>query len=1358
MSMALRLPYSILLLSLIVIFPLAAVATQVDLTFGSPVLSLLDELIETNRQDSSLKGVKSNGVQVFSEQLFVFVEGILRTADKPLSENAIEERRNITISRLLAPIDFGNGSSINDVAAGLELVDFISIRDSTPVLSSILVTNERLSLGPGMFCLNNSQCASSRKDDRTASTVCTELNGNGPQCNNDVALGNLRWLFVVLSIIFVIAILRYVYNHRKNIAFMDIGLTKVPRQEKPNRETQTIINTLASQCASAETLLFNAVKIDRMIKRQEKLLTIEARREYRLFRLVAEYFAGVTASMVILTHDFLHQQQLGVVLDADDDKPCLRALQIKILQYVAERIHLALASDPYTEASLTRIVEAYIILKKISANLCFVGLIADEEAEFNFEERNICVDESFYDLSTNLPDLGQICIASEDAESEQTEYKVIPASLYLKQAGTKKTKTYSLFERGVVHDDGYAFYYNFIDSGSEGNPIQSFVRYFWEASILEHIEMVDSWVKDEDELTAFVNKEEKERMARIKETIGAEISDDNQSVYFVPKDTTVHNVKSLLKQGLSVAGQPNMPFVMEEAYDGGFNARSKFSDYFPNAARWPRFYTLIFVLLPISIFSSMLSKINKGSAAIDKDGNPEFKARIAGFGRSFLGVPAYYFLDGFIPTVEDLVFSNDSEVPRILNSLSDTNPFNTVEGNLFISNNDTQRMFEVDFDGDKGREPDIFVGEIQAGILAQADSQSLQDVRDRQSMQKIITPILYSCMHTGAYFLAILPITMCRESLEIINLYLPIGKIFPIGLSRDLHISIGTASLSFVFLGASIFVVMLLNSMGIYTPFSGFSGDPNTPQFNDFSKNVLFLRQVLLPLLPFLFVLKNVRKGPSKFLKSIAPKFIHKWYFEINYVAHLLISVFALLMLVIYRPQVFYWVGGSWSFTYLGNKFIRLVRTRRAYIHDSQFISYIVEDRRELTKQRFDVLRLQLKVSKDFPKTSRGQAVWVTVPSLDLFSHPFTLAKGPSEDDNTITLHIGIQYMPGDDIVFLEKPDSPRSTSLTMNTIKRKFKFTAELPRGWYAREDPETEEIYYYNPILNKSQWERPHESREQSRNWNRLTGRWSLKAAKRAILDVESEFQIMENNVRGTAVTKQTTWTQKLANLAERLAKMDPETGKNASRDYPVYVSSPVGNSLESCLDPALAGSIVVTTNHGLPAAESCVRSLLSQAKPKRLHFFMVIVRQANEALYILEMLRDSVCKGVVEKKIDISCLNQQHSHVIDWLGVYVFLSHREIEDINEDRELLFRSVKKTKVRIPQEEEDLINEWMKSRILPGKAHFHRAFSRIRELVLLSTGNDKITVGYCGSASVAKQISKAVQPIPNMKFTGEYI
>lgn len=1301
-------------------------------------------------------------------------------------------------------------------------------------LAATSVSFPQLPRAPGTFCASNQQCIGNRNQNRRGPLVerdCERLgldDGEGnlqlPTCNDYVASFNLRWLLFFIMASYVILILWAMYWTIPAITKKLLGKGKGKggsRGGEPEMspQDQVLINTLASQCAATENILLMATDFVKQAKGMQSVLSVEAKRESKIMIYVCEYFQVLASVLVALTHDYLHKKTFieGEAMNIED--ATTRALQIEVLNYIRARIQLAMNSDSMTDKSLIRLAEALAIMQKVTESLTFVGFTIDRQFEdslgtlrtpkVEFTEDSFFLGGIWKQIN-NTPGMEQyenspVCITINGADTKGLQR--VGASLYLNNV-QKDCKNYSKAKLTTQETVGKALSFSSVNSGERGEGSQDFIRSFWGPEISALQAESKQWVSNEGALESWLDQQRllreqaaqpvvtqasgvegkgrrRRRRRRQKENQEEDVDDKTeiteateateQSGWTVdPSNNFVFNVKSVAAHGLGIAGKPSIPFDKpnEKVIKKGNRVWNFVEYYFPNFAAAPKFYTFFFIIMPIVIIIPWMTKIGKGAQAVDIDGNVAFKARAAGFGTSYLGVPGYYFLDARVPEAGELEgpqspdFLIDPLAEERLNralpqNVGEYDPFDQ-DGAIFVSNVNALAFFENDWDGSSARRPDEFLGELQGGILAQENNDQLDSIRNMQKSLEVSTMFVYGLMHIGAYFFGMVPLTLIRESLEILARRFPIVRsVYPLSQWRELHMTMGLSAILFVVFGATVFLITQLVAIQKDTPFVGLGGDPNIPVFFNFTDNVLYIRQVLLPAVPLLLLMKYASRGPPRIVRLYAPRFITMNYWEICYFLHYFTALTAIIVLVIYRAQVFYWMGTTWGIVWGGNIIVRILRTRKTTIRKADLISYTVEDSRNNAKKRSDVLRITLNVPSSFPSSARGQACWITCPEIDLIAHPFTLAKTPDENEQTIMFHIAVKYLPGDDIIEGAKPTNKPAKAETAVVASD----PNALPPGWKAAVDPSSGQTYYYNSAAQKTTWTCPTETAgDKMFNTVRgITSRFSanfVRGGSSALWKLDADLAEDAGNARNFVVRERATWTQKFAALARYLQNLEPHLRANTMKNHPIYVSAPLGTSMDEAIKPSVPGSMIITTQNGLPAAESCVRWLLTQPRKNRpvFFFFVSVIREVNDAVAVLEMLREAIAEAVVKGYLNIDGVNGKHAHMLDWLCCNINVTRRKASQIMGDRNMLMRSLNPPKAQIDETRLAIIDEFIANRVNPGRLQFDRFLVRSQQMVLKRTGDNKLVVAYCGSGKVATSLRSACRKMKNVHFDGEYI
>eukprot|EP00924_Labyrinthula_sp_SR-Ha-C_P009099 augustus_masked-scaffold_2-processed-gene-12.21-mRNA-1 protein AED:1.00 eAED:1.00 QI:0/-1/0/0/-1/1/1/0/1417 len=1395
---------------------LNTVNNNIDLN-DAGVIELAIELGQVIQDNENNAGLDANGNQVLGPQCALFFEGPLRfgltfgniaVVDGVVVLDAVGEGIIARLDREFAVfnnVQFTNDANNPQLEVAVANNDFnnnaVAEDDNLANFAAILVVEDALNHSPSVFCTSDAQCLGQRQDNPlfqgAAQRNCENLENGGqeiPKCNTFVAFFTLRWLGFVFVVVYIVLLLWAIYFGypwlKKKMAGGSGGRSGSRGKAVFDSNQQVIVNTMAQQCASAENLLYQATDMLKQAKNIQSIVAVEARREAKIIILACEYFQAMSAVLVSLTHQSLHEKA-WTPNEYNADHASVRAMQLEVLNYVRNRLNLALMADSFTPKSLARVAEAYVVLRKVSENLIMVGFSSDLDVDGSLGMlRTPIVElrENAFKLQGNAGN-GEIAIA---IEPENPDIPVVSANDYLAQ-NQREGADYDPRLGTVTGSKGPFFNYDMINGGG-GEAMQNFIRTFWGDEIGALQAEATSWIGNDGRLEEWLDKERLERESRAAPMVrrgakkkrkknkkknkkkykdadetGTQITEYTEASGWsvMSTNTYVYNISSLTNQGLGIAGKPGIPYEglgVEEKESGKYFSLWQY--YFPNFSEWPKFHFFIFIFMPIIIWIPMLAKARQGAQEIDIDGNVAFKARVAGFGISYLGVPAYYFLDGRVPELDDLEaldFDDDNLVEaealdRIEASLPNLDPFNNGEA-IFMTNDFVADIFP-EFDGSSNRNPDVFVAEIQAGVLAQANVGELNAIRDQQFSQEITTVWVYALMHTAGYFFGMVPLSLVRESLEILARRFPfIRSIYPMAQWRELHMNLGLAGIYFVTFGSTVFLITQLVSIGKSTPFAGLGGDPNIPDFFELADNVLYIRQFLLPAVPLLLLMKYASRGPPTPMRKYAPTWITLNYWEICYFLHYATALGAIITLVIYRAQVFYWMGATWGIVWGGNKIVRILRTKRCTIKNTALIQYKVEDKRNNAKKRTEVLRITLNVPRSFTSGSRGQACWLTVPHIDYVAHPFTLAKVPSPNDQTIMFHIGVKYLKGDDVIAYARPDQPSLKQAAAAPVDPNA-----LPPGWDTAVDEESGQTYYFNAAENKTQWEKPTVTmgNKVAMNARALTSRFSMDALRGGQSARLGQVNINQPQGlrRGFDPVKRATWTQKLAKLGDFLNTMDPDLRKNSIKNYPVYVSAPLGTSMDDSLKPSLPGSIIITTQNGLPAGESSVRWLLQQQRKDRpkFHFFVSVSREVNDALSVVETLRDAMCDAVVAGTIDIDGLNPRHAHMADWLSVNINLTRRSAAQIEGDRDMLMRSLNPPAAPVTPQQLEMIETWLKYRVNAGRLDFGRFLQRTSQMVKKRTGLTEMAVGYCGSAAVAYSIRSSCRKTPDCAFDGEFI
>jgi len=1229
----------------------------------------------------------------------------------------------ITNSRQLQTFE-GNGNFDND----LEAVD-----PDTPFSDAFI--------SPGKFCIGgdagNTQCTGNRKEPRP----CVDLNNGLFECKETTAR-SLGLLFGFLLIIWIVMFTcccsriewSYAYSALSEELVTRVGSVarisaiKVPEISKQ----EVLLNTLADLCIKTESLLLDATVLYRNARALNNVITVEQRAEMEFLLVTVQHFQACTAIIAILTHRYMATVLKNSRTQVGDRDVDVRGLQLHIMLYIHSRLSSAMNTDAFSNKSLARIAECSVILRSLTENIQFYGWSAD-------------VDETG-EIGHNRSRFGEEACVIHGRDrmgisiGDQNDYRQLDPREFLdphlKRAYRFDPIYHSISDKKRSKAISFSFSPNF----------PQLVSILWGAEIKAAKRLVQTWVRDFNEFKKFlrvqkdlrlrnldmkVKRRKEKRKQKDIENITAFYT-ENQSEFsgYNPYDGKIMlNIQSVIAQGLSVVGDARLPFSVSEYYvendaeqlDGSKdfypddlkNDRQMVKDLMPgklyqrlvhfvfskspNLYEWPKFHVFVFILIPTIIFITFATKINKGASAIDIDGN------LFGGSLSFEPVPDYYFLDGEVPPKninEDLNerLLNAEEVQALKDAFADRPNLNDV------------------------------VNEVQASLLRLKELDNFFKLQNIQGMEKFFTPFIYAFMHIGLYFFSLAGLALCRELGEILARWMPsLHYFFPLDIWRDLHILMGLLGNIFVLLGAFLFAGVFLLAGGNHVPFAGLSTDPNVEDVKSLQQNKYLVRVIALPLFVFLPLMYYADKKIEFSYRPRIPVIFVKNKFEIYYFFHITLGLSLIFLLVITQIKTFYYLLVTWGM-YLFNKVIRFTRTKKASIKDAQLVNYRTVDKTVQEVKTTNLLRLKLNVPPGFPKASRGQTVYLTVPSIDLVSHPFLLAKAPTENDHTITLNIEVIYH------YMENIKKIHGQGPRGDTIPSPID-THDLPTGWKTAIDPGSGLQYFYNSKQQRTTWTRPIKSPNFfNRISNRITGNYFSRNDGTSTIRREWRgFSIMHsmNRHRDYVQPKVKSWTQKLVDQV------------GLKKDVNVYVSAPLGSSMENVLRSTLPGTAIICTKSGLPAAESAFHWLLGQTvsnRPKFVHFLCMLTF-LDDVLPVVQALRDSVCEAIQHGRLNKSVLaHPVISRAYDWFGVSIYLSSRNPFSIGSDRETIIHELKPlpNHVKVSPKVKTYVEQWLMHRIMPGKAKADRLIMRFKEVVHARSGLDRLSILYCGSKARA--------------------
>lgn len=263
--------------------------------------------------------------------------------------------------------------------------------------------------------------------------------------------------------------------------------------------------------------------------------------------------------------------------------------------------------------------------------------------------------------------------------------------------------------------------------------------------------------------------------------------------------------------------------------------------------------------------------------------------------------------------------------------------------------------------------------------------------------QAVAIPILYGLMHNALFFLAIVPLPMCRGLIrDLVKKAPAIRKYLPVDDLPGLHRFFAYNMFILLFSGATLWIIVMsiecrnnvVNACLAFTPAVNLFIDP--------IENVFMLRFLVICLWPFMAVIYFARDGAPWPLSKIA-FFRNKW-FEICYFSHTIIGHVTLTLALISRTEVFYPTLVGWSIYWIDLFRETVVYTKDAVLEDSQLFGR--------TKDGVPTsMRLKFKTATPF-SMGAGQYVYIKVPSIDHVWHPYTLCS--ASNDDSAQVHVGI--------------------------------------------------------------------------------------------------------------------------------------------------------------------------------------------------------------------------------------------------------------------------------------------------------------------------------------------------------------
>jgi hypothetical protein len=160
-------------------------------------------------------------------------------------------------------------------------------------------------------------------------------------------------------------------------------------------------------------------------------------------------------------------------------------------------------------------------------------------------------------------------------------------------------------------------------------------------------------------------------------------------------------------------------------------------------------------------------------------------------------------------------------------------------------------------------------------------------------------PFIYGVMHAALTGLGFVPVPLCRGMIRDLIHYVPfVKRVLPVDQIEEVHRQLGYFTLACIASGALIWIITMGSDCLNHFRDTCLAFDPIVNNFSDPTENVLVLRFVIwstwftfLPIMQFAF-----RPAPLGLSKI---EFIAKWWYEICFFGHYLVTVVGLVIALI---------------------------------------------------------------------------------------------------------------------------------------------------------------------------------------------------------------------------------------------------------------------------------------------------------------------------------------------------------------------------------------------------------------------------------------------------------------------------
>eukprot|EP00924_Labyrinthula_sp_SR-Ha-C_P016651 snap_masked-scaffold_6-processed-gene-10.23-mRNA-1 protein AED:1.00 eAED:1.00 QI:0/-1/0/0/-1/1/1/0/1347 len=1238
-------------------------------------------------------------------------------------------------------------------------------------------------------------------------------------------------------------------------------------------KNEILFNTIAQQVVSSENLLLRIKSTYLLLKGIDRT-TIEHRQEKRLFLLCLEMLEPLCAVLVILSHKFL-QSSLNSVGSGIENDVAVRALQLEFIKYCFSLIDSASRAEPFTEKSIGRLSEVYLLLSEVflqsaSRGCLYYGFEEDknisgeivdnlngyvqsvddvEECMFSLIGSFNNIDENIYEPEFRDVEKEQnvaVVISSdvdhyENLNSEKQSIRVLDPGAYLKSVYTPSEKYDTVYRICSDALKSQAIAFRFKDAGTRTNSLRFMVNTFWGAKVSNYVLMSKIWQTEIDELIHFLNNEQQKRRQELKSFItsigkvkkrrkkskGTYVTQGTN--FTVPQGPSKRTLRldypekprlntpgsSTLRQQPTIRSEvdatsspPPVPMSPKP------KRRTPFTDDIENEVETTE--AGVFSFSPesrdMNVFAStdtFMTQESQGSKRSkrkrrrkrktkrttgDQFAEVEFEMEspdrpnsLRGGGDheddNYQGTLRRYqgyqvssdvkCINVKIITLLALNIVGDSGLPIYSEYISQQkNAFSKVQEDqakpekdvfdpvsfssqarsrvttLFPTIFENGKLFIILFLFPQVIIFIIFLADINGDV---SNFEFFGELLDANDGEQNAVNFAEGFLVSGFYFLGLSGVFLWYDLYELFLKFVPTwGLILPIAKLKALHSISAFIGVFYILVGSIIFANVILNN--------------NLAVISENNENAIVAAILFLSFTP-LGILTKTKIYPV-FLRLL-PNFIISNQYEIFLVKHTTFGTLAFILFAAGLGAEIVPVIIVYSF-YLLLKLIRYFQTSETRVHSAEVGNNTYKDYFVAREIDSSFVRLKVFQPENYPKINYGDTVFLTIPKIDYFSHPF-LVNSIEKDEETgkplLIISARVKYLLNENERFLSEGELKSFSPVQLTPAE-----TNNLPEGWFDAVDPSTGVTYYYNPAMGRTTWNKPaltrlvlgksalfNRKQQPSVNF-RQDGKTGLGFGRVSI----NSFKMFKNpqKTNGSIKVSAKSWTYKLYELAQKSF-----SGGVDFEYFKIYVSKPKGWNIIPALQAGTAGACVIVSESGIPAAEACIEYFFNRTnKPMSQYFFlMLMVNHLSDVLAIIVRLFELLVVATVKGVLNTDFLDIRYTNFLDKFSLSVYIETREPNGLNSDKSNLSRVLENTISSIIENLDDddpdyvkevgiLIKDWILEQFRAGEAKPDRFLLRGQQFTEGRTNSAQYSVVYCGTAERVSAINYAVRSLPKEK------